>query len=143
MTKFLLVDVRDYQRTLWAFYKEFEGQSSASFEGDLSGLNLQHIAGAQSSEMPGLERQTSEPKLDFVTIPINEKTIQELKNHLSGKGILGNDGKIIHTQIAVKENTVFFACDNFHKECTAVSDSVPKDFLDSLIDLGLIRSHGP
>jgi len=48
------LQVRDCQGTLWAFYGEYESQTVASFEGDLSGLRLEDLPGASTQETSSL-----------------------------------------------------------------------------------------
>ena len=141
MPTFRALDVRDCQGTLWAFFREYQGQALASFEGDLSGLHLTDIPGASRDEVDALRRQTVEPELDFCIVPINQATVSILKARLSSKGLLGRDGKVIHTQLQVHGELVFSACDNFHRECTVVSSQVTEDFLCALTQQGLLRSY--
>lgn len=141
MHEYRRLDVRDCQGTLWAFYRQYEGRALASFEGDLRDLNLQQLRGASTQETGALHRQTIEPELDFFVVPINGETIRELKHCLSAHGVLGRDGAIIHTQIAVGEELILVACDNFHRECTVASTAVPEAFLRQLQDHGLLRNY--
>jgi hypothetical protein len=141
MPTYRAVDVRDCQGALWAFCREFEGRAFASFEGDLSELHLSEIPGASGGGTKALKRQTREPELDFCVVPINSVTVGLLKTCLSSKGVLGSDGKIIHTQLEVGGELVFSACDNFHRECTVVSASVREELLRLLTEHGLLRSY--
>ena len=142
MPEYRHLEVRDCQGTLWAFYRKYEGQSVASFEGDLSSLRLGELAGASAKELGSLRRQTLEPELDFVTVPINSDTIRELKKRLSSHGILGRDGTVIHTQLARGDDLLLIACDNFHDDCTVASVSVPEPFLKEMLSHGLLRAYG-
>ena len=141
MPTYRAVDVRDCQGTLWALYRAFEGRAVASFEGDLSELCLSEIPGASGDETGALKRQTLEPELDFCVVPIDAETVHFLKAALSAKGLLGGDGKVVHTQLEVEGELIFSACDNFHSECTVVSPRVPEEFLSSLKRQGLLRSY--
>jgi hypothetical protein len=142
MPNFRSVQVRDCQGTLWAFYHRYEGQATASFEGDLSGLKLHEVNGASTTETDFLCRQTLAPELDFVTVPINHESIRQLKMRLSSNGVLGSSGSINHTQLEVGGKLLFVACDNFHDECTVVSPEVPEAFLKELQDRGLLCAYG-
>ena len=141
MPEYRRLEVRDCQGTLWAFYRQYEGQAVASFEGDLSNLKLQELRGASTQEAGPLRRQTIEPELDFVVVPINEETVRALKSRLSSHGVLGREGAVIHTQLAVAEELVLVACDNFHHECTVASMAVPEPFLKQLLSHGLLRAY--
>jgi len=144
MSEFRRLSVRDCQGTLWAFYRRYVGQAIASFEGDLSGLRLDELAGASSRETNFLQRQTTQPVLDFITVPINEGTLGTLKARLASRGVLGRHGRILHTQLTDGSNLLLSACDNFHDDCTVVSSAVPESFLKDLQDHGLLRrAHRP
>ena len=60
MPQYRRLEVRDCQGTLWAFYRQYEGRAKASFEGDLSSLNLHELDGASSEVTSLLKRQTIE-----------------------------------------------------------------------------------
>jgi len=141
MPKYRRLEVRDCQGTLWAFYRIYEGRSVASFEGDLSGLRLEELPGASVQESGSLRRQTLEPELDFITVPINPDTIRELKKRLASHGILGREGAVIHTQLAAGDDLLLIACDNFHDDCTVASVSVPEPFLEEMLSHGLLRKY--
>lgn len=135
------IQVRDCQGTLWAFYREYAGKASASFEGDLSTLRLEQIPGYSTHETDSLKRQTLEPELDFCVVPINTETMALLKVSLSKHGILGRDGVVMHTQIEVAGMPIFIACDNFHEDCTVAAMSVSTAFLSQLKSKGLLRAY--
>lgn len=133
------IAVRDNQGFLWAMYEAYKGLAFASFEGRLSSLRLHEIPGASNCTAPPLTRQTDAPNLDFWVIPINEQTINALKAALSHSGILGEDGVVVHTQLATKQQLIFSACDNFDKDCVRVSESVPLSMLEELLHTGLLE----
>ena len=141
MQKYYQLEVRDCQGVLWAFYLRYEGRASASFEGDLTGLGLGEIPGASLVESNALKRQTSSPELDFYVVPIDGRTIKTLKEKLSNPGLLGRNGRIIHTLLAVGGELIFSACDNFHDDCTVASCAVPEEFLAELKSNGVLRSY--
>lgn len=141
MPEYRRLEVRDCQGTLWAFYRKYEDQAVASFEGDLSGLGLEEIPGASMQETSSLRRQTTEPEFDFVTVPINPVTVRELKKRLTSHGVLGREGVVIHTQLAAGDHLLLIACDNFHDDCTVASISVPEPFLQEMLSHGLLRAY--
>ena len=141
MPEYRHLEVRDCQGTLWAFYRQYEGQAVASFEGNLASLKLQELPGSSTQETSTIRRQTIEPELDFVVVPINQETVRELKNRLSSHGVLGREGAVIHTQLSVGDNLVLIACDNFHRECTVASMAVPEPFLKEMQSHGLLRAY--
>jgi hypothetical protein len=134
--------VRDCQGTLWAFYRHYKGQAWASFEGDLSSLKLDELPGSTTQETCALKRQTISPTMDFIVVPITDSTIDMLKLRLSARGTLGRNGSVIHTQIAVGDDLLLSACDNFHDDATGASLSVPEHFLLEIKNLGLLRAYG-
>lgn len=135
------LQVRDCQGTLWAFYRQYEGKALASFEGDLSTLGLNSLPGSTGQETGALKRQTTEPQLDFVVVPITRENVATLKERLSRPGVLGTNGMVIHTQIEVAGEPILIACDNFHDECTVASQSVPAAFLEQLKEIGVLRGY--
>ena len=141
MPEYRRLEVRDCQGTLWAFYRKYEGQTVASFEGDLSDLRLHELPGASAQETNLLRRQTIEPELDFITVPINPENFRELKKRLASHGILGSEGVVIHTQLASRDEVLLIACDNFHDDCTVASASVPESFLREMLSHGLLRAY--
>jgi len=141
MQTFRALQVRDCQGTLWAFYRRYEGAGLASFEGNLTGLALDELSGSSHSETPALRRQTVQPELDFVVVPISSENIASLKWRLSLRGVLGAEGVVVHTQLEVGGEAVLIACDNFHDECTVASLSVPEAFLSELKSEGVLRGY--
>lgn len=133
------IAVRDCQGFLWAMYEAYKGLAFASFEGRLPSLRLHEIPGASNCTVAPLTRQTDTPKLDFWVVPINEQNINALKKTLSHSGILGEDGMVVHTQLATGQQLIFSACDNFDKDCVRVSASVPLSLLDEMLHKGLLE----
>jgi hypothetical protein len=133
------IAVRDYQGFLWAMYEAYKGLAFASFEGRLSSLRLHEIPGSSNCTVVPLTRQTDAPKLDFWVVPINGHTINALKATLSHSGILGEDGVVVHTQLATEQQLIFSACDNFDKDCVRVSASVPLSLLEEFLHTGLLE----
>ena len=72
------IDARDKPALLLAVMKELVGNSNISFEGDLSNLELDKIESSRSDETEVLRRQTASPVLDFIVLPLTEKTLQEV-----------------------------------------------------------------
>lgn len=133
------IAVRDCQGFLWAMYAAYKGVAFASFEGRLSSLRLHEIAGASNCPTGTLVRETDSPTLDFWAIPINEETIKVLKARLSSSGMLGQDGAVVHTQLATEQQLIFSACDNFDEDCVRVSRIVPLPLLEELLHAGVLK----
>lgn len=143
MTRYRRLKVRDCHGTLWALYGHFEGQVLASFEGDLTNLRLHELPGASTAETTALRRQTLEPELDFVVVPVDTETVPLLQKRLAAPGLLGGNGAVIHTQIGLGDDWLFIAADNFHDDCTVVSAEVPEPLLQELRLHGVLRDYGP
>jgi len=132
------IDTRDKPGLLIAMMREFSGNSHISFEGSLENLNLSGIHGASVEETEVLKRQTTSPKLDFLAVPLNEATLDEIWNELSKKDHLVHEG-IIHVQIENGGELVFGGYDNFHRECVVAYPAVPVKLLEELKENGVIR----
>ena len=117
------IDARDKPALLLAVMKELAGNSSISFEGDLSNLELKKIENSQEEETEVLERQTTSPVLDFLVLPLTEITLQEIWSEISQKDHLVNEG-IIHVQIESEGELAFGGYDNFHRECTIAYSAI-------------------
>ena len=133
------IDARDKPALLLAVMKELVGNSIISFEGDLSNLELDKIESSRSDETEVLRRQTASPVLDFIVLPLTEKTLQEVWSEISQKDHLVNEG-IIHVQIESEGELAFGGYDNFHRECTIAYSALSIEFLESMKELGIIRS---
>ena len=133
------IDARDKPALLLAVMKELVGNSIISFEGDLSNLELDKIESSRSDETEVLRRQTASPVLDFIVLPLTEKTLQEIWSEISQKDHLVNEG-IIHVQIESEGELAFGGYDNFHRECTIAYSALSIEFLESMKELGIIRS---
>ena len=133
------IDARDKPALLLAVMKELVGNSNISFEGDLSNLELDKIESSRSDETEVLRRQTASPVLDFIVLPLTEKTLQEVWSEISQKDHLVNEG-IIHVQIESEGELAFGGYDKFHRECTIAYSALSIEFLESMKELGIIRS---
>ena len=143
MTKFRLLQVRDSPGILWAFFQEYIDSSIASFEGDFSELDLDELIGCSKDETNSLRRQTLEPQMDFIVVPINYQNVKVLKKIFAKQNVLGTNGSIIHIQIESRGEPLLIACDNFHDDCTVSSASVPEVFLKHLKARGILRDYAP
>lgn len=134
------IDARDKPGLLIAMMRRFVGNSHISFEGSLENLGFGNILGATSIETAVLKRQTTEPELDFLIVPLNEDTVGRIWKELSEKDHLVHEG-IIHVQIESNGKLVFGGYDNFHRECVIAYPSVAVEFLKDLKDKGVIRDY--
>ncbi|MDM4767185.1 hypothetical protein [Pelomonas sp. SE-A7] len=141
MPKFRSLQVRDCPGVLWAIYREYEGRAIASFEGDLSALRFEEFLGCTFEPTAALPRQTQEPLMDFVCVPITSWNLVALQRLLAEPGMFGEDGAIIHTQVSMREEPILVACDNFHDDCTVASAVVPASLLARLQANGVLRGY--
>jgi hypothetical protein len=139
MENYRRIAVRDCQAFLWQMYKHYEGEAHASFEGQLSSLGLDEIPGASIHATPGLQSIDGPPS-DFRVVPINPATIRMLKTKLSAPAVLGREGSVNHTHLAVGTQPVFEAFDNFHGECSVISRLFPLGLLEAMLGNGILRS---
>ncbi len=141
MSKFRSMQVRDCAGILCALYREYDGVAHASFEGDLSEWDLTQLSDCTSEETNSLQRQTADPVMDFLVVPINSANIKALQRIFARPDVLGTHGAIIHTQVEVGGELLFMACDNFHDDCTVISTSVPEAFLKKWKERGILRGY--
>jgi len=134
------IDPRDKPGLLRAVMEEHAVDSRISFEGDLRGLSFYAWADAQHEETPSLKRQTVEPELDFVVLPLTSSTYPRLWKELIERDHLVNEG-IIHVQIERDGKLLFGGYDNFHRDCIVAYSGISQDFLEQLRIKGIIRGY--
>jgi len=115
--------------------KELAGDAHISFEGDLHGLDLFEIPGASHQVTAVLRRNTLWPKQDFVIVPLEATTIQEIMASIGGS----IPDAIEHIQIEKAESLEFGAYDNFHPHAMAFGDALTETFMASLVSEGLLE----
>ena len=134
------IDVKDKPGLLLAMMKLFKNNSYISFEGDLSRLSFVNIFNSSEEETDVLKRQTIDPILDFVIVPLTEITVEKIWKELIQNDHLVHEG-IIHVQIESNGKLVFGGYDNFHRDCTVAYEGVPIELLDGLVENGVIRGY--
>ncbi len=112
-----------------------------SFEGRLSHTELAEIAGASLNETEVLKRNTTSPRLDFVTLPLTPETVPEIEKAIVSKVAFNGYAGIVHVQIERQGHLAFVACDNFHEDCVWVSEAVPDTFLAELVKNRVLYSY--
>ena len=120
---------------------QFCGNAHISFEGDLSQCDLRGISLVNREPTGVLKRNTLQPKLDFIILPIDEDTIQTLKRQILPR--IGIHKRVIHAQIEKDGKLVFGAYDNLHPDCVWISKDVPDQFLQELVDSNSIKEYSP
>jgi hypothetical protein len=135
------IDTRDKPGLLWAFLHHFQNEANISFEGSLKHLVLAELPGASVSETSVLRRQTHDPILDFVAMPLTPETVGMLHERLSAPGLFQAGGGLIHVQVEHAGYLVLGAYDNFHKDCVVAYEPTPESLLAQLKASGVIRSY--
>jgi hypothetical protein len=128
--------IHDKGRFLAAMMEELSGNAHISFEGSLRNLKICSIPGASETETAALKRNTLWPKQDFIVLALEPSM---------GKAILSAIGgtvprSIIHVQIEKEGVLEFGAYDNFHPECIYFRSGVRREFLESMMSQGLLKS---
>jgi hypothetical protein len=115
--------------------EQLAGNARISFEGNLCNTRLASMPGASEEETSILKRNTTWPRQDFVVLPLVPAMSKPLLSVLGGA--LPNS--VLHIQIEKNNVLEFGAYDNFYPECLFLGKGLSKDFLDSLISLGVLK----
>jgi hypothetical protein len=138
MRKHHWIDARDEVGVLTSVMKLLVGNAHISFEGDLSQFPFASVPGASPDETDVLKRNTIAPPQDFVVLPLESDTIDEILRAFPQRGGVTTD--ILHVQIEKDGVLQFGAYDNFCPECVVSWDGVPEPFLQDLVERGIIRA---
>ena len=111
-----------------------------SFEGRLSNTELVNIDGAAFEETGVLKRATLAPPLDFVILPLTQRTLPVIAKAITSKIAFGSKG-IIHVQIAKDGDLAFAAYDGFDRECVVAYASISAALLDELMKAKVVRGY--
>ena len=131
--------VRDKSRLLQAVIDELAGTAYMSLESDLTGFNLEQLAGVSLEETAILSRNTIWPKQDFLVIPLNASMSQEILSMMGG----GVSRRVRHIQIENDGVLQFAAYDNFDPECLFWGAALNEEFQKSLVEQGILGSARP
>lgn len=102
-------------------------------------LSLEDVSWAETDV---LRRNTIEPKLDFVVVPLDASRAQTIKEAIAKSSVLSDEtGGLVHLQIAKDGRLVFGAYDNVHPECTVVYEPYVHSFTESLLKNGAVESY--
>ena len=118
-------------------------QSSIAFEGNLASSQLFKLEGVSDDEVGVLRRATLAPRLDFLVLPLLPARVPEIEKAIRSKISFSGDKGIIHVQIAVRDEIVFGAYDNFRRETVVVDGTISPDVLDDLVKARVLRSYSP
>jgi hypothetical protein len=119
--------------------EKFCGGAYVSFEGDLSQLNMRDLRDHSFTPTEVLKRNTLQPLLDFVIIPLDADTTEILLKRVLPR--VGLRARVTHIQIEKEGKLLFGAYDNFDADCVWFHSSVGTEFLDSLVACAAIRKY--
>ena len=119
--------------------EHFCGGAHLSFEGDLSQCDTSVLRDCSFTPTDVLRRNTVQPLGDFVIIPLDPDTKDTLLKSVLPR--VGLRSRINHIQIEKDGRRLFGAYDNFDIDCVWFDSSVGKEFFDSLVACGAIRSY--
>lgn len=136
------LDTRDKPSLLFAMMRTFASeQSRIAFEGNLASSELFKLEGASHDEVGALRRATTAPQLDFLVLRLLPTRVPEIEKAIRSKIAFSGYKGIIHVQIAVKDEIVFGAFDNFGRESVVVNGAISPDLLDDLVKAQTLRSY--
>jgi hypothetical protein len=141
MEEIYRLDTRDRPGLLFAMMRVcVADDSKISFEGRLSQTGFAHLEGVTESENAVLKRATLQPKLDFFVLPLIPKSLPVITKAIASKIAFGGRG-IIHVQIVRAGKMVFAAYDGFDRDGVVAYSQVPREFLDELTAIKVLRSY--
>jgi len=138
------LDTRDKPSLLFAMMRTFASeQSSIVFEGKLASSELFKLEGGSHDEVGALKRATTAPQLDFLILPLLPFRVPEIEKAIRSKIAFSGYKGIIHVQIAVKDQIVFGAYDNFGRDSVIVNGAISPSVLDDLVKAETLRGYSP
>ncbi len=102
---------------------------------------FEHFEGCDISETDVLPRQTTWPKLNYYILPLTNESVPNIFNEIQSKELLHFEEGIIHIQISQNNKRVFYGCDNLHPQCTVVTGEINQEFLDKLLNEGVLSDY--
>jgi len=100
------------------------------------------LPGVTWAETDVLRRNTIEPKLDFIVVPLDASRGTTIKEALAKPSVLaGETSGLVHLQVAKKGRLVFGAYDNVHPECTVVYEPYVRSLSETLLKNGAVESY--
>jgi hypothetical protein len=137
------VRVKNKVEFVKAMIAYLSGGAHMSMEGDLSKAQgeIESIPGRSGQETAILRRQTLVPVLDFVVLPLEPNTTEIILRRIVPRvGIVRN---VIHLQIVKEGELQLGAYDNFHPDCVVIGPGVPEEYLETLVQSGLLYNYEP
>ncbi len=129
---FLQLSVKQRPLLLIAMMRALRSDTTKiSFEGYLAQTGLKKLARASFDETPVLKRGTLSPRLDFITLPLDQTSCSSIEKAIIPKIPFKNGRGIIHFQIERDGELAFAAFDSF-QHCIVRTTAVHQGFLDEL-----------
>lgn len=136
------IDIKDKVNTLKAIMDFYSGEDSyISVEGYELADYFSHFGNIVCEPTDILPRQTSWPKLNFYIVPLTAENSEKLLKLIKEKELLQDHEGIVHIQISNNGERVFIGCDNLDPECTWVSGEMTPEYLNSLMQKGIIGGY--
>jgi hypothetical protein len=132
---------RDRPCLLFAMMRALAAEDGRiSFEGKLTKTDLAKMEHAAFKEVGVLKRATLQPHLDFIVLPLTQRSVPAIERAVNSKIAFGKGG-IIHVQIEKNGKMAFAAYDNFDHECVVAYPPVNSALLDELIETQVLRNY--
>jgi hypothetical protein len=122
-----------------ALLDAFGADAHLSLEGDLSKCNLDGIPVLSTEPRGVLVRNTLSPQQDFVIIPLNEATKDQIKQQVLPT--VGIRNRVHHVMIESGGQLVFASYDWFEQDSVWVSNHATEALLDALVESGALRHY--
>jgi hypothetical protein len=126
--------VRDKRKFLLAVLRQLAGAAFVSIEGDLSGTSLVRVSGASGDESELLKRNTLWPKQDFILLPLEVETVEQIVAAVGGTVPSG----ILHIQIQKDGRLEFGSYDNFSPNGMFLGPALTPSFINRLRTDGVL-----
>ena len=130
-------------KLLFAMMRALAGNDAKiSFEGRLAGSKeLVSVGGVHFEETEVLRRQTLQPTLDFVVLPLNQTLLPTIEKAIESKIAFSHSSGIIHVQIESHGQIAFAAYDEFDHGCVVAYPPVSTDLLNQLVGKRVLHSY--
>jgi|SRR5436305_1777208 hypothetical protein len=130
------------RQLLFAMMRALAGEDATiSLEGRLSHTDLAKINGVRFEETELLRRGTTQPRLDFLVLPLTPALVATIEKAVDSKIAFSRCAGIVHVQIVTHGEIAFAAYDQFHEECVTAYPAVPVAVLAELVEKRVLHSY--
>jgi hypothetical protein len=116
------------------------GDAAISFEGRLAHTDLAKIDGVRLDETEVLRRQTLQPRMDFLVLPLTPASLPVIERAVNSKIAFNGCAGIVHVQIESHGQIAFAAYDEFAPDCVVAHSAVPMTLLEELVEKRILYS---